>query len=99
MAYQQQQKNSLPNEYHNIPFRTKSPPRNRRARRSDVIDSPRDVKDLLLKLSLEKYIAAFKTHEVDLEAFVELNEADLVEIGVDKPGARRKLLAEIKRLS
>jgi hypothetical protein len=54
---------------------------------------------LLLKLSLGKYVSAFQSHEVDLEAFVELNEEDLIEIGVDRAGARKKILAEIQRLS
>ena len=82
--------------------RTKSPDRDRRTKRRDggVSDEgPRDVKDLLLKLSLGKYVSAFQSHEVDLEAFVELNEEDLVEIGVDRAGARKKILAEIQRLS
>ena len=81
--------------------RTKSPDRDRRTKRRDGGggEGPRDVKDLLLKLSLGKYVSAFQSHEVDLEAFVELNEEDLVEIGVDRAGARKKILAEIQRLS
>jgi len=66
-----------------FPYRTKSPDRDHRSRRRDTGDAgPRDVKDLLMRLSLGKYVSAFQSHEVDLEAFVELNEEDLVSISL-----------------
>jgi hypothetical protein len=76
--------------------RTKSPDHDRRSKRRD--GGPRDVRAVLERLSLHKYVGAFQAHEIDLEAFVELNNDDLIEMGVERPAARKKLLAEIRRL-
>ena len=49
-------------------------------------------------LCLEMYTQAFESQEIDMEAFVELNEEDLVEIGIESPSARQSLLQYIKLL-
>ena len=47
---------------------------------------------------LAKYSSVFHEHEIDADAFVELSDQDLIEMGVKSLADRRKLLAEIKRL-
>ena len=57
------------------------------------------VQKILQDLSLrEKYSRIFEEQEIDLEAFVLLNNEDLMEIGVKRSRDRRKLLSEIKRI-
>lgn len=38
--------------------------------------------ELLSRLKLEKYIEIFETENIDLNLFLELNDADLMEIGI-----------------
>ena len=49
-------------------------------------------------LCLEMYTQAFESQEIDMDAFVELTEEDLVEIGIESPSARQSLLQYIKLL-
>ena len=57
------------------------------------------VQKILQDLSLrQKYSRIFEEQEIDLEAFVLLNNEDLIEIGVKRSRDRRKLLSEIKRI-
>ena len=57
------------------------------------------VQKILQDLSLrQKYSRIFEEQEIDLEAFVLLNNEDLMEIGVKRSRDRRKLLSEIKRI-
>ncbi|XP_045488881.1 protein bicaudal C homolog 1 isoform X2 [Pieris rapae] len=54
--------------------------------------------DMLQDIGLQKYIDLFKTHELDMQTFASLNDADLIEIGVTAFGARRKMLLTIAKL-
>lgn len=54
-----------------------------------------DLPSMLTSLGLERYIGLFATHEIDLGTFVSLNDQDLVEIGINAFGARRKMLLAI----
>ena len=58
----------------------------------------KDVDGILRRLSLQKYSALFREQEIDFDAFVELSDSDLVEIGIKKIVERRKILEEIRRL-
>ena len=55
-------------------------------------ESVESVSDILTCLCLEMYQELFTWHEVDLETFKELQEEDLVEIGVESPSARQSLM-------
>jgi len=54
--------------------------------------------NLLKKLNLQKYIHLFTAQEVDIQAFLQLTDSDLNEIGIIKVGPRIKILKEISRL-
>ncbi|KAJ1526709.1 hypothetical protein ONE63_008289 [Megalurothrips usitatus] len=49
-------------------------------------------------LSLQKYLALFQLHCIDLEAFLSMSEDDLRQVGVSLLGPRRKMTLEIERL-
>ncbi|XP_049826677.1 protein bicaudal C [Aethina tumida] len=58
-----------------------------------------DLPSMLTSLGLERYIGLFATHEIDLGTFVSLNDQDLVEIGINAFGARRKMLLAISEMN
>ncbi|XP_020893003.1 ankyrin repeat and SAM domain-containing protein 6 isoform X2 [Exaiptasia diaphana] len=58
-----------------------------------------EVADILKKLSLEKYNSMFEEQEVDMEAFLTLNEVDLKFLGVTHKDARQQILSAIKELN
>src|SRR5688500_10073640 len=58
-----------------------------------------DVGRWLLELGLAEYTEAFRDHQIDGEILVELTDADLKEIGVVALGARKKLLAAIRKMA
>ena len=57
------------------------------------------MQSILQKLKLEKYENIFENQEIDLEAFVLLNNEDLIEIGVKHVQDRKILLREIDKLN
>ncbi len=82
--------------------RSNSLPRKRSSRKKRSLSSrrrPKDVKSLLKSIGMTEYTEAFERHEIDLDAFKELGEADLIEIGVKKQSARKKILDAIKQMS
>ncbi|XP_067055721.1 ankyrin repeat and SAM domain-containing protein 6-like [Acropora muricata] len=58
-----------------------------------------DVENLLKKLSLEKYQSNFEEQEVDMEAFLTLNDSDLTDLGVTQKFARQQILTAISELN
>ncbi|XP_020625201.1 ankyrin repeat and SAM domain-containing protein 6-like isoform X2 [Orbicella faveolata] len=58
-----------------------------------------DLENLLKKLSLEKYQPIFEEQEVDMEAFLTLNDRDLSDLGVTHKDARQQILAAISELN
>ena len=54
-----------------------------------------EVDNILLALEATDYISAFKEHRIDLQEFLLLNEADLITIGIEKVGLRKKMLEVI----
>lgn len=54
-----------------------------------------DLPTMLSSLGLERYISVFTTHEIDLTTFPTLKDKDLIEIGINAFGARRKILLAI----
>lgn len=50
---------------------------------------------MLMSLGLDRYIAVFTQHEIDLTTFGTLTDHDLMEIGINAFGARRKILLAI----
>lgn len=54
-----------------------------------------DLPTMLSSLGLERYINVFTTHEIDLTTFSTLTDQDLIEIGINAFGARRKILLAI----
>ncbi|KAL3984743.1 Ankyrin repeats (3 copies) family protein [Acanthocheilonema viteae] len=53
--------------------------------------------ELLSRLKLEKYIEIFENENIDLNLFLELNDADLTEIGIKAFGPRKKMLNVIQQ--
>ncbi|XP_018561883.1 protein bicaudal C [Anoplophora glabripennis] len=58
-----------------------------------------DLPGMLSALGLERYITVFTTHEIDLTTFSTLTDQDLIEIGINAFGARRKILLAISELN
>ena len=58
----------------------------------------RTVGEWLKKWRLGRLLPAFKEHEIDLEVAIDLNEDDLVELGVHEKGRRKRVLAAITNL-
>ncbi|CAH1180296.1 unnamed protein product [Phaedon cochleariae] len=58
-----------------------------------------DLAGMLTSLGLERYIGVFTTHEIDLTTFPTLTDKDLMEIGINAFGARRKILLAISELN
>ena len=54
-----------------------------------------DIDTILSAVSAQEYCLAFTSHNVELAEFLVLNEADLMEIGIDKVGVRKRLLTVI----
>ena len=48
--------------------------------------------EVLQKLSLDQYLDVFLEQEVDLDAFLELSDTDLRDLGISSPSARRNIL-------
>ena len=63
------------------------------------IDSEDDLAKLLSQLSLERYQPIFEEQEVDIEAFLTLNNEDLKELGIDASPAREQILNAINKLN
>ena len=55
------------------------------------------VRQILKKIKLDSYNHLFVEHEVDLEAFKLLSDADLLEMGIQSSKIRQKILRSIKR--
>ena len=65
-----------------------------------VMEAEQDeLAKLLCQLSLERYQPIFEEQEVDIEAFMTLNNEDLEELGIDSGGARDQILTAINRLN
>ncbi|CAL4130183.1 unnamed protein product, partial [Meganyctiphanes norvegica] len=56
------------------------------------------LQQVLHKLQLNQYLDMFVDQEVDLDAFLELSELDLQDLGIDTAPARNKILAAITSL-
>lgn len=54
-----------------------------------------DLPSMLTALGLDRYIGIFNQHEIDLTTFSTLTDHDLMEIGINAFGARRKILLAI----
>ena len=59
----------------------------------------RDVADWLRKLGLEQYEPAFRANDVDAQVLPRLTAEDLISIGVNSVGHRRRLLDAIAALA
>eukprot|EP00698_Gefionella_okellyi_P004620 TRINITY_DN14226_c0_g1_i1.p1 TRINITY_DN14226_c0_g1~~TRINITY_DN14226_c0_g1_i1.p1 ORF type:complete len:576 (-),score=90.03 TRINITY_DN14226_c0_g1_i1:106-1833(-) len=53
----------------------------------------------LSSLGLQRYAANFKAHEVDIETLPNLTESDLISMGIDAIGPRRRILAACEALA
>jgi len=73
--------------------------RNRYSYKNVFDYSEDDIEIILKKLSLEKYHPIFEEQEVDMEAFLTLNDGDLSEIGVTRKDARQQILTAIAELN
>jgi len=51
-----------------------------------------EVDNILLAVNANDYLPAFKHHRVELTEFLLLDESDLIRIGVEKVGLRKKML-------
>jgi len=54
-----------------------------------------ELENVLLGIDATDYLSLFEKHQLNLEHFLSLNEADLEKIGVDKVGVRKKMLQAI----
>ncbi|CAH1121125.1 unnamed protein product [Ceutorhynchus assimilis] len=54
-----------------------------------------DLPTLLTTMNLEHYMALFESHEIDMAVFSTLGEQDLINLGINAFGARRKMLLAI----
>src|SRR5688500_18359198 len=57
-----------------------------------------DSRKWLGQLGLERYADAFEANDIDESVLPELNESDLVSLGITSLGHRKKLLAAISLL-
>ncbi len=64
-----------------------------------MADLALDIEAWLAGLGLERYVEAFRAHDVDAETLAKLTGEDLKEIGVASVGHRRKLLDAIAGLA
>jgi hypothetical protein len=58
----------------------------------------KSIVDWLRHWSMGKLIQAFQAHEIDLEVAIDLNEADLEEMGVLEKGRRKRILHALDNL-
>ncbi|XP_071784803.1 ankyrin repeat and SAM domain-containing protein 6-like [Asterias amurensis] len=65
---------------------------------SSGISEDDELSALLRKLSLEKYAPIFEEQEVDMEAFLSLNESDLKEMGIASTEPLQQILGAITEL-
>lgn len=56
------------------------------------------LSEVLQKLALNQYLDVFLEQEVDLDAFLELSDADLQDLGITTAAARSKILRAIASL-
>ncbi|VDK72505.1 unnamed protein product [Onchocerca ochengi] len=77
----------------------KDPPRSKKKKNNTEkkIMEVNSVTELLSRLKLEKYVEIFETENIDLNLFLELNDADLMEIGIKAFGPRKKMLNVIQQ--
>jgi len=69
------------------------------ARSLSSLGSIHDVQSVLRKLKLTKYEHIFEEQEIDLEAFMTLDDADLNDIGVTQDISREKLVRVVRQLA
>jgi len=53
---------------------------------------------MLERLSLEKYVTKFEEEEIDMEAFLAMNDSDLQSLGIKEMTHRRQILEAIREL-
>ncbi|EFO21641.1 hypothetical protein LOAG_06847 [Loa loa] len=77
----------------------KDPPRSKRKKNNTEKKAMEvnSLTELLTRLKLEKYIEIFETENIDLNLFLELNDTDLMEIGIKAFGPRKKMLNVIQQ--
>ncbi|CAD5119853.1 DgyrCDS8437 [Dimorphilus gyrociliatus] len=63
------------------------------------LEDEEDVAGVLRQLSLQSYTPVFEENEVDMEAFLTLNDKDLCELGINESLARNDILSAITRIS
>lgn len=73
--------------------------RNRYTFKNELDYSEDDLENILKNLSLQKYQPIFEEQEVDMEAFLTLNDRDLSELGVTCKDARQQILTAINELN
>ncbi|PRP85163.1 ankyrin repeat and SAM domain-containing protein 3-like [Planoprotostelium fungivorum] len=56
------------------------------------------VASILDGLELSQYIATFHEQEIDIKAFMQLTDGELIELGINRMGPRLKILNEVARL-
>jgi len=59
---------------------------------NSIIKKFTELENVLFGLDLHEYLSAFNEHKVGLAEFLLLEETDLIHMGIDKVGARKKLL-------
>ncbi len=55
------------------------------------------VAKLLQELQMQMYLPRFEEHEIDVDVLLDVTDEDLLKLGVDKLGHRRKLLTHIDK--
>ncbi|XP_038069860.1 ankyrin repeat and SAM domain-containing protein 6-like [Patiria miniata] len=76
-----------------------SSPTQKKTSSSSGISEDDELSALFRKLSLEKYAPIFEEQEVDMEAFLTLNESDLKEMGIATTEPLQQILGAITELN
>jgi len=63
-----------------------------------IYDRVHDVRPLIVRLGLHEYANFFETQQIDFDSFLTLEHEDLIDIGVDRFGARRRIMRAVMEL-
>lgn len=63
-----------------------------------IYDRIHDVSPLIVRLGLDEYAGIFEDQQINFDSFLTLEAQDLIDIGVDSFGARRRIMRAVHEL-
>ena len=66
--------------------------------RKPKVKKHKNASSIFRDFDMVKYANLFKEHEIDVDAFKLLEESDLIEMGIQKASARKKIMTAVKHL-